>query len=178
MKFFLRIYSFFLIFLLAVSLGRGFMSFWFIQNGFSFPQVCLFYVFDYLTPSLVILFAKKFSTKKSLSLALVSETLLMVSFYHFYHPWQIYLSGILAGLTVVLFYIPYNTLYFENTPKDKRATSSSLFTLAGPFLGISIPLIVGFFGQKFRLSTVFLVSIFFHLIAFWLIRLLRSEGVV
>jgi len=148
------------------------MSFWFIQNGFSFSQASLFYLIDYATPPIMLLFTKKFSSKKSFYLALISEILLMASFYHFFHPWQIYLSGILAGLTVVFFYITYNTLYFENTPKDKRATSSSLFTLAGPFLGITIPLVIGFFGQKYGLSSVFLISILILFVTLWLIKFL------
>jgi len=172
MNTFVKLYSFFLGCVLATSLGRGFMSFWFIQNGFSFPQVCLFYLIDYATPPVMLLFTKKFSTQKSFSLALISEIFLMFSFYRFWVPWQIYLSGILAGLTVVFFYITFNTLYFENTPKDKRATSTSLFVVAGPFLGIVIPLVLGFFGQKYGLSSVFLISAFILFLLFRLVKYL------
>jgi len=172
MRAFLKIYFFFLVFLLAVSIGRGFLSLWFIQNGFTYSQITLFYFIDFLVPSLFLLFVKKFSTVRSLTIALVSEILLMLSVYRFYHPLQIYLAGIFAGATVVFFYITYNTLYFENTPKDKRAFSSSLFTLASPFLGIAMPLAVGFFGQKYGLSSIFLVATVILLITLYLIRFL------
>ncbi|MBU3956773.1 MFS transporter [Patescibacteria group bacterium] len=169
---FFRIYGFFLIFILAVNIGRGFLSLWFIQNGFGFPQITLFYFIAFLVPSLILLFAKKFSTARSFTIALISEILLMLSVFHFHHPLQLYFAGVFAGATVVFFYITYNTLYFENTPKDKRAFSSSLFTLAGPFLGILVPLAVGFFGQKWGLSSIFLVAASIYLINLYLIRFL------
>lgn len=170
---FLKIYFFLLVFILAVYIGRGFITLWLNQNGFTFPQISLFYLIDFAIPPLILLFVvKKFSTVKSFSIAFISEILLMVSLYRFFHPWQIYLSGLLAGTTVVFFYITYNTLYFENTPKNKRATSASLFTLVGPFMAILVPLVVGFFGQKWGLSAIFLVAAFILLINFYLIRFL------
>jgi len=172
MSIFFRIYSFFLIFILAVSIGRGFLSLWYLQNGFTYPQITLYFLIDFTIPPLVLLFVKKFSAVRSVTIALISEILLMLTVYHFYHPLQIYLAGILAGTTVVFFYVTYNTLYFENTPKEKRAFSSSLFTLAGPFLGILVPLIVGFFGQKWGLSSIFLVAAFILGITLYLIKLL------
>jgi MFS family permease len=169
---FLKIYFFFLIFILAVSLGRGFLPLWFFQNGFSYSQIALFYLIDYLTPSVILIFAKNFSTVKSLTLALISEILLMLSVYRFFHPWQIYLSGVLAGATVVFFYLTYNTLYFENTPQNKRALSSSFFTLGGPLIGVVVPIMVGFFGQQWGLSSVFLIAALIHVLIIYLIKLL------
>ena len=169
---FLKIYFFFLVFILAVSIGRGFLSLWFVQNGFTYHQIILFYFIDFLVPPLILLLAKSFSTVKSLSLALISEILLMLSVYHFYHPLQIYLSGILAGTTVVLFYLTYNTLYFENTPKDKRAFSSSLYTLVGPLSGVVVPIVVGFFGQARGLAPVFLVAALIHAVTIFLVKML------
>jgi MFS family permease len=172
MRRFLKIYFFFLIFILAVSIGRGFLPLWFFQNGFSYSQIALFYLIDYLTPSIIIIFAKNFSTGKSLTLALVSEVLLMLSVYHFFHPYQIYFSGILAGATVVFFYLTYNTLYFENTPRDKRALSSSFFTLGGPLISVIVPIVIGFFGQQWGLSSIFLIAALIHALTIYLIKLL------
>lgn len=172
MRVFFRIYSFFLIFLLAVSIGRGFMSLWFIQSGFTYPEVSLFYLIAFAIPAVFLLFLKKFSTNKSFAIALISEIFLMIIYYHFYHPLQLYIAGILAGTTVVFFYVTYNTLYFENTSREKRATSSSFFTLAGPFLGIAIPALGGFIGQRWGISTMFLISIPILLTTFYLIRFL------
>lgn len=172
MRLFFRIYSFFLVFLLAVSIGRGFMSLWFVKNGFTYPEVSLFYLIDFGIPAVFLLLVKNFSTSKSFAIALISEVLLMLSYYHFYHPLQLYFSAILAGTTVVFFYVTYNTLYFENTSREKRATSSSFFTLAGPFLGIAIPIIGGFIGQRWGISTMFLISIPILLTTLYLIRFL------
>jgi MFS family permease len=96
----------------------------------------------------------------------------MLGVYRFYHPSQIYLVGLPSGTTVALFYVTYNTLYFENTPKDKRAFSSSFFTLAGPFLGILIPPIVGFCGQKWGFPSIFLIAILVLLITLYLTKFL------
>lgn len=172
MRTFFRIYFFFLIFILAVHIGRGFLSLWYFQNGFTYFQITSYFLIKLLLPSLILLFVKKFSTAKSFTIALISEILLMLSVYHFFHPSQIYLASIFSGTTVVFFYVTYNTLYFENTPKDRRAFSSSLFTLAGPFLGILVPLGVGFFGQKYGLSPVFLIASFILLITLYLVRFL------
>lgn len=169
---FLKIYSFFLVFLLAVSIGRGFLSLWFKQNGFTYPQIAAYFFIKLLLPSLILLFVKKFSTVKSFSLALISEIILMLGVSRFFHPWQIFLVGFPSGITVVFFYVTYNTLHFKNTPKDRRAFSSSLFTLAGPFLGIVLPPLVGFLAQKWGFPSIFLTAIFILLIAFYLIRLL------
>lgn len=172
MKRFLKIYFFFLIFILAVSIGRGFLPLWFLQNGFSYSQIALFYFIDYLTPPVILIFAKNFSTGKSLTLALILEIFLMLSVYRFFHPFQIYLSGILAGATVVFFYLTYNTLYFENTPKNKRALSSSFFSLGGPFVGVIAPVVVGFFGQQWGLSSIFLIAILIYFLIIYLIKFL------
>lgn len=169
---FFRIYSFFLVFLLAVSIGRGFLSLWFKQNGFDYPQIAAYYLIKLIIPSLVLIFVKKFSTRKTIPLALISEIILMLGVSHFFHPSQIFLAGFPSGITVVFFYVTYNTLYFENTSKNKRAFSSSLYTLGGPFLGILVPLIVGLFGQKWGLASIFFAATLILLITLYLVKFL------
>ena len=172
MKVFLRIYLFLLVFVLATSIGRGFLSLWYTKNHFSYAQIALYFLIDFAIPPIILIFIKKFSTTKSFTIALVSEILLMLNVYHFYYPFQLYLAGILAGTTVVFFYVTYNTLFFENTSREKRALSSSIYVLAGPILGIIIPIIIGFVGQKWGLSSVFLVSIAILLVNLYLIKIL------
>ncbi len=167
-----RLYFFFLTFLLAVSLGRSLLSFWYIQNGLDYKQIVLYFLIDFLMPPLILLFVRKFSTQRSFIIALLSEILLMLNVSHFYHPFQIYLAGALAGTTVLFFYLTYNTLFFENTPRDKRATSSSLYILPGPVLSIIIPLLTGFIGQTWGLPKVFLASIVVLFFVFYLVRFL------
>ncbi|MFH1601763.1 MAG: MFS transporter [Candidatus Shapirobacteria bacterium] len=169
-KIFLQIYIFFLVFLLAVSLGRGFFSLWFSQNNFSYQQIFGYYLIKLAIPSILLVFIKRFSSPKSFIIAFASEIILMLGVIKFIHPWQIFLIGIPSGITVVFFYVTYNTLYFNNTPKNKRAFSSSIFTLAGPFLGIAVPLIVGFIGKFWGLQAVFPTAIFIILIAAYLTK--------
>ncbi|MBM3205354.1 MFS transporter [Candidatus Shapirobacteria bacterium] len=168
----LRIYLFFLVFFLATSIGRGFLSLWYVQNGFSYPQLATYFLIDFAIPVIVLIMVKSFSTTKSFLVALISEILLMINVSHFFHPLQIYLAGILAGTTVVFFYVTYNTLFFENTPQDKRAFSSSLYTLAGPVFNIFVPLLVGFISQRWGFPYVFLVSGLILFAALFYIRFL------
>jgi len=167
---FLKIYFFFLVFYLAVSLGRGFLPVWFLQNGLSYQLIVLYFLLKLALPSLIILLPQKFSTRKSLSWALVSEILLMLSVYHFFYPWQIYLVAFFSGTTVVYFYLVYNSLFFENSPKDKKAFSASLYLFAGALLGIVVPLIAGLISQKFGFTGLFSASIAILLICFLMIK--------
>jgi MFS family permease len=172
---FFRIYSFLLVFLLAVSFGRGFLSLWYIQHDFSYLQIAAFYLIDFIVPCLIILVTKNFSIRKTIPIALVSEILLMITVFHFSHPFQLYVAGVLAGITVVLFYVPYNILYFQNTSKKRRAFSSSLVTLAGPFLSIIVPVIGGYLGQRFGLSSVFVFAGLILLTNLYLVHFLPRE---
>lgn len=167
---FLKIYGFFLVFYLAVSLGRGFLPVWFQQNGFSYSLIIIYFLIKLALPSVILLFKQKFSTKKSLTLALMSEIALMLTVFHFFHFTQIYLVAFFSGITVVYFYLVYNTLFFENTSKDKRAFSSSLYGVAGPFLGVIIPLLAGFISQKFGFSSLFLAATVFLIICLLLVK--------
>lgn len=167
---FLKVYGFFLVFYLAVSLGRGFLPVWFQQNGFGYSLIIIYFLIKLALPAVILLFRQRFSTKKSLALALLSEIALMLTVFHFFHYTQIYLIALFSGMTVVYFYLVYNTLFFENTPKDKRATSSSLYGVAGPFLGVIIPLLAGFISKRYGFSSLFLAAIVFLMICLLLVK--------
>lgn len=159
MKPFVNIYIFFVVFSLAVGIGRGFFPVWFLENGFSYTQIVIYFLIKLAIPPLILLLRQRFSTVKSLSLAIASEILLMISVWHIYHPAQLLIIAFLSGVTVVYFYLVYNTLFFENSPKDKKAFSAGLYFLASPFLGIMVPLIVGWVTQKYGFTYIFPAAI-------------------
>jgi MFS family permease len=153
-----RIYLIFLVFYLAVSLGRGFFPIWFRQSGLELWQIAAYYLIKLALPPIILLFNQNFSTRRSLALAFISEILLMMAVFKLFHPYQAFLAALFSGTTVVYFYLIYNTLFFENTPRDKRATSSGLYSFAGPFLGIIVPLIAGMMSQRFGLPSLFIAA--------------------
>jgi MFS family permease len=165
-----RIYLFFIIFSLAVSLGRGFFPVWFLQNGLEYWQIITYYLIKLATPSVIMLVSQRFSTKKSLTMAFVSEIILMILVLRLFHPYQVFLAGLFSGTTVVYFYLIYNSLFFENTAKNKRAFSSGLYNFAGPFLGIVVPLLAGLISQRFGLPALFVSAMGLIAVCFSMIK--------
>jgi MFS family permease len=142
-----------------VSLSWGFLPIWFLQNGFQYREIIIYFLIRAAVPSVILFFRQQFTTAKNLILAFGADILLMLIVFRFFGHFQIYLAAVFSGVTVVYFYMIYNVLFFENTPKDKRATSSGIYNLAAPIIGIVIPVIAGYISAKFGFAYLFLSSI-------------------
>ena len=97
--------------------------------------------------SLFFVLKKNFSSQTSWILAIISLFVSVLLIIDIKSVYQYYLSTLLSGLTLYLFFIFYNIAHFESTPKEKIGISSGLMFGVVPVVGVLAPLAAGFLGE-------------------------------
>jgi MFS family permease len=137
------------------------------KQGISLQQMVIGDIFYFLIASLFILFVKTIYSRNSWRLALITSIISLFLIINITNVYQFYLASIIAGLTVVFYYIPYNIAHFNLTPKHRTGLSSGIMFSLTPIIGLAAPLIAGLMAS-FSYLYIWIFSFIFFLLSFFL----------
>ncbi len=169
-----KIYIFFFTYMAAMYLSQTLVVFWLFQKGYGFADLIGYYLISYIVALVGIIFLPKFkmSAKRAIFWGIIQSALIVIVLLKVWSPYQIILSAIFSGLNVIFFWIPYNTIFFNNSDENKRGTNCGMYYLVTPIIGVTLQPLTGIIAEKFGFQTMFLVGIFTYLIPIILLRFL------
>lgn len=160
---FLLLMAFFASFIWFRSFSTSVLPPHYLSQGLTIKQMIAGSFFMYLAATLFLLFLKKFKSHIFWYLTFILVLVFIFLVINIIHPWQFYLAFAIGGLTIVLFWVPYNIVHYSTTPKHKTGFSSALLFSGVSLIGLVAPLLAGFLAN-ISYSLVFLFSAIFFLV--------------
>jgi len=108
-------------------------------------------------------------SRLSWRLALITSFLSILLLAFLTNVYHFYLSNFLAGLSMPLFYVVYNTAHFKLTPKHRTGFSAAVLFSIAPIITFLTPLLAGFVAH-FNYLYIWLLSGLFFFLVFYLVR--------
>ncbi|MEM2948892.1 MAG: MFS transporter [Candidatus Bilamarchaeaceae archaeon] len=87
----------------------------------------------------------------------------------------LFFSTFILGLTCLLFWVPFNIMYFEQGV-EQAATSSSIYFSMSPFLGLLLPVASAVVAEVFGFQILFILSALLFLIIFLELKAIKKRG--
>ena len=168
-KKFALLIAFFVSFLWFRSFSTSVLPPHYLDQGLTINQMIVGSFFVYLAATLFLGLLKKLQSRLFWYLAFILVLSFIFLIINITHPWQFYLANFLSGLTIVLFWVPYNIVHYSATPKHKTGFSSALLFSGVSLIGLIAPLTAGFLASL-NYSFVFFLSAIFFLIPMLLTR--------
>lgn len=123
----------------------------------------------FLGQAFLIVTVKKLSAKTAWRLALAGIFVYILLLATLKDTFQFYISAILNGFTLYLFFVYYNIAHFANTPVKNRGRGSALMFNAITIVNIAAPLLAGFLSQ-INILLLWIFSIVFLLVCVFLLK--------
>jgi len=140
----------------------------FLRQHFTFGEIAFQSAVNYAIPILILPLIRGFRTRAMIVAATVIASLRLVYASGIDRPFELYVYAAIAGFTLVLFWIPYEMLYFQehnvNTHGQRSASYFAMFAIAS----IVAPVIAGVTADRWGYSPVFLGSAALMIIPFFL----------
>ena len=145
------------VYLVAIQMSMTIL-FPYLRQFFSFPQMSLQMAIGYMLPILVLPFMHGFAIRSAMLLAFLLATIRTFYLAGVDTAFGLYVFAILAGIPNVLFWIPYEILYFEKHDASRHGRHSATYFAVLSGSGILIPLVAGFFADHWGFKPVFFIS--------------------
>jgi MFS family permease len=151
----------------ASVLGGSLIYLYFKNAGLSVIELAFSFMFWASAPLILMRFLdnwKKLDMKQVLVAGVLLQSLQYVCLISA-PPSSIilYTASFFFGCNSFLFWVPFNSLYFEHG-KGKEASLSSLYYAINPLFGIFLPVIGGFIAQSLGFTTLFSIALLPYLI--------------
>lgn len=147
---------------LVNSFAVGFASFFFQQQGVQMYKIILIWAISPLVSLPIVYFINQWNTKRFLRLGVLAYAGSVLSLL-FYMPYSWLLFGIFEGLKLGLFWVSFNTSFFNKSNNHQHAKDSSLYFIFPTLGGIIMPplgaLVIDNFGYKVLFSIALLLCI-------------------
>ncbi len=157
-------------------LGWCFLLFHLMSNGFTQIQILAYYLVTFVSAALTAYFIKNTKTSKSLFSALLLRSLTFALILVFVTKFQIYVVGILYGIFITLFWVPYKINFYHDS-KENMAILSSILCAAYPVLNLFLPTIGGLIIGEFGYLVLFSICILILGLLSLLARKLPSQDI-
>ena len=173
---FFRLNLIYMIYILGIFLGWNIIDLYFIKHGFSFLEISMYYLLFSLSSLLSIISlnglkiarAIRFSqTLRIWSIVLAVFFASKIQFPLFSNVFikiLFYAVGILIGITVELFWIPYYTRYEEFSKTNKETKEVSLLKNFSFFLKVIAPFLGGVIAANLGYLALFAICIILFMI--------------
>lgn len=144
------------------SLGLGFASYYFLTQGLEFYKIVLVWAIIPLAALPVVYFINDWDTKKFLRIGVAAYAGAALSLL-FYMPYSYILFGIFNGLASGLFWVSFNTAFFNKSKNSQHAKDASMYFIFPSLAGIVMPplgaLVIDSFGYKILFLVTLLICI-------------------
>ncbi len=142
--------------------GLGFASFYFQTQGLAFYKIMLVWAIGPLVTLPFLYFINRWHTKTLLKLGVLSYAGAALSLL-FYNEYSYLLFSVFNGLMLSLFWISFNTVFFNRLAVNQHAKDSSLYFILPALSGMIMPplgaLVIDNFGYKVLFLIAFMACI-------------------
>ena len=161
----------------AMYFSQTLLVFWLFKNGFKFSDVIIYYLISYVAAlvGIFLMSRVKMRVKPYVLFGVLLSALsvaVLINISHTYGMYQIFFSGIITGLNIIFFWIPYNIMHFKFNKESKIGLNSGMYFLITPIIGITLQPLAGFVAEKFGFETMFLIGMLLYLVPIFLTRYL------
>lgn len=148
----------------------------YLDNGISIVHMSIASVITWIAQLVALLFIRRLKSNKSLVIAIVFSMIQILLIIHIFSIWQFYLSAILFGLHIHLYYTPYNVIHLQNTDDKHSGASAGLMFTIWAVVGFVTPLIAGLVAD-FNIAHIWIMSGVLFLLTLWTIKPLKNVAV-
>lgn len=139
------------------SLALGFASFYFQSQGLAFYKIMLVWAIGPLVSLPLVYFIDNWDTKKFLKLGVIAYAGAALSLL-FYTQYSYVLYGVFNGLMLGLFWVSFNTAFFNKSKNHQHAKDSSLYFILPALGGILMPPLGALIIDNFSYKVLFLIG--------------------
>lgn len=137
-------------------LAGGLFEVYFFSLGIGIEEIYLANALWFMAGILLIPLARKMDAKKFMILGSI-VSLLCIFILIFPAEKSAIIFRLLYGLHIVLFWVPFNILYYEYSNKN-HAFMGSLYFSVGPFVSLILPAVSGSLAEFFGFTSLFIVA--------------------
>lgn len=119
---------------LFVTLHWSLGYFFLFDQGFSLMGILVVPFILYFAAAVTVAALRWISARRTMRIGILLRMATIVPFILWPGPTGIYLSMVLFGAAIVLFWVPYNVLYFDHRDKTRRAGRSAYYSAVMPFI--------------------------------------------
>jgi hypothetical protein len=141
---FLKVFAIQVVYMFAVVFSWSFTYVYFVNAGLSSESIILMKFCTYGSSIALVVLLRRYVTMKSISLGFFGSAVILVLIPYSTDWATLALLGILDGLTFPLFWVPYNTMYFNLGRGRGAAYHAALAFLVPPVLSIVAPIAAGY----------------------------------
>lgn len=156
---FVKIYSLGAIIAFVDAFAWSFVYFYLYRGrGFDFGQILAFYALTCFVIGALILFIRNYKRSAFLKTSLLLKVAVYAAMPFITMPIQLYALAAVYGLSLVMFYIPFNTIYLELTVPGDRALKSTMQFALWAIFGATVPSLTGVVLEYYGYTPIFLIS--------------------
>jgi hypothetical protein len=163
-KEFIRLNLIYVLYIIGVFLSWNIIAIYFFKQGFNFVEISFYYLLFSLASMLFLLYPHGLNVRTAIK---YSQALRIVSFvlvFYFFSKIQLYLTAIVLGIALELFWIPYNFKLKEYESQDSKKLHIRNLMRLGSILKVVVPAIGGLIASRIGFFPLFLTSIFLFLL--------------
>ncbi|MFH0738058.1 MAG: MFS transporter [Candidatus Micrarchaeota archaeon] len=127
------------------------------NSGMPIADIFLSSAFVYLASLLTIPLFRGFTVKNFMIAGFVISALSILSLFLLPMPYAGFVHLFLSGTTCFIFWVPFNTMYFEHR-KGNNAQLGALYYAISPITSLLLPFLSGWFAQSFGFPVLFALS--------------------
>lgn len=126
-----------------MKIGGAIVPAYLHQAGTSINNLFIANAIQFLPMVVILVFVRMRSAKAAWRASLIFGLLSFVTIINIQSQYQVYLTYLLGGASLALFFVYYNIGHFLYTPKGKTGTSGALMYAISPSISIVAPLLAG-----------------------------------
>jgi hypothetical protein len=143
------------------------LAFFFLvrEREFSITQVLLVAFIVYLAGAILILVLPAIEARWALRIGFLLRILVIVPYWLFPQFPAILAASALFGFALVLFWVPYNLIFFEHRARTTNAGVSAVYAAVQPALDVVAALLAGYLVMRWGFPALFASAFFIGVIA-------------
>jgi len=176
---FVKIYSLGAIIAFVDAFAWSFVYFYLYRGrGFDFGQILTFYALTCFIVGALILFIRNYKRSIFLKTSLLLKVAVYAAMPFITMPIQLYALAAIYALSLVMFFIPFNTIYLELTVSGDRALKSTMQFALWAIFGATVPSLTGVVVEYYGYTPIFLISAVILFFGFVLSTKIESKEAV
>jgi len=164
---------------LYIFIAAGFVSLlylYFVKNEVSFSQIMLADAVSLLLVTIYITFRGKMHSRHTMTIGFFLVSLcLLVLLLPLAVEYKLYIFFILAGFAAIMFFTPYNILYFRGIKEDHHMQSMTFYWAVMIITAVVSPFVAAYIWTNSGLTPFISVAVIISLIAIYLTKYLPKQ---
>ena len=156
---FLRLYTLHGGFVAADTFGWALGFLYLYKHGIPMLWLLIFFLLQYGAIYLVIANSHKYSIRHLFVFSFCLRILALIILSTLIAPYLVYLIGLLQGLAIFAYWVPFNSIYFKLQTEKNRTFMTAVYAGITSLLSLLLPPIAGYVAQQFGYTAVFLASV-------------------